>query len=121
MIKTTKIVLLGLLAAMIGYDVFAYVEPTDGDTFSEVILAGSEKWPALTWAFGAFVGHLFWPSEADRSTKAKFAGLGGLVAGAGALTFAGDFDVHPLVLLVTGIVSGHLAWPQTPKAGTDAG
>jgi len=109
----TKATLATVVAGLIAYDVWAYLEPQEGDTISEVALAAARRWPVLPWAFGAFAAHLFWPSAAPRSTGAKFAGLGGLLAIAGAASWADLGGVHPGLAIVVGLASGRLLWPQT--------
>ena len=58
--KITISILVAVTALLIGWDIWAYVEPTRGDTISEVFLYFSQH-PVLPFAFGVLAGHLCWP------------------------------------------------------------
>jgi len=55
--------LLGILAAVWLFDLYAGVSQTPAQTVSATILDWSRKWPMLPFAAGCLIGHLFWPSQ----------------------------------------------------------
>lgn len=53
-------VFLGLVGAMLAYEVYALRTECEGDTISEIIWATTTKRPLLPFAFGLLMGHFFW-------------------------------------------------------------
>ena len=63
---TTKItigILIAFIALLIAWDIWVYLEPTPGDTISEVTLRFAQRHPVLPAAIGVLVGHLLWPQR----------------------------------------------------------
>lgn len=54
---------------IVGYDIWVYIEPTDGDTISAVTLDAAMTSTTVSWligfAIGFLMGHLFWPQHRD--------------------------------------------------------
>lgn len=63
--RATVLVILAATAALIAYDVFAYCCLPAGGTLSEVLLAAARDYPAVAFAFGFLMGHLFWPQRRE--------------------------------------------------------
>mgnify|MGYP001567027821 CR=1 len=61
--KITIGILIAITIALIGWDVWVYLEPTRDDTISEVFLWFSAH-PVLPFAFGVLSGHLMWSQNA---------------------------------------------------------
>ena len=53
-------ILIGVGLTLIAWDVYVFIEPTAGDTISEVLLGSA---PIVHFAFGVVCGHLFWPQR----------------------------------------------------------
>jgi hypothetical protein len=63
--KWTIGILIAIAVILIAWDVYVYVEPSDGDTISEVTLAAAGKHPVIPFAIGVICGHLFWPQRSN--------------------------------------------------------
>lgn len=59
--KVTISLLVAAVLALIAWDVVVAMNPTPGDTISEITLAFAMRHPALPFAVGVVCGHLFWP------------------------------------------------------------
>lgn len=126
----TSVIIIAITAGVIAYDVWVVIEPTPGDTISEVLLSWGERHLFLPWLWGGLAGHLFWPMTklGDRVLPLPFAavsapvhtyrwvalGLLILVTSAlVALTIGGMLQgLHPAIPLTVGIPAGHWGWPQ---------
>lgn len=60
-------ILLAVASGLIGWDIYTAVDPTPGDTISEVLLGGALSHPIIPFLFGVVMGHLFWPQNANKS------------------------------------------------------
>jgi hypothetical protein len=58
--KATISILVAVAALLVAWDVWVYLEPTGGDTISEVTLGFARRHPVLPFAIGVVCGHLFW-------------------------------------------------------------
>jgi hypothetical protein len=62
---TTLIIMAVCAVALIGWDIYAAVNSTDGDTISEITAGFVQEYMgvgiAVVWAIGLLCGHLFWP------------------------------------------------------------
>jgi hypothetical protein len=111
----TKIVVVAAVLGLIGYDVYVFVEPTEGDTISEVTLSWAWSSAFVPFALGVLGGHLTWPRRASAKFRRRSA-LGLLIFGA--LLAGADFlgwtpDILPVIYFVPGVLAGHWFWPQT--------
>jgi hypothetical protein len=97
--------------ALIGYDLIAYVEPTDGDTLSEVVQDSAFNWAAIPFGLGAMLGHWLWPTSKERKPGLKWSGFAGLVAIFGAMFFVPGDSAPPLLFAAAGAVAGRFFWP----------
>ena len=61
--KTTIAILVVATLLLISWDIWVYLEPTPGDTISEVLLKYARPHPVIPFAFGVLMGHLFWPQR----------------------------------------------------------
>lgn len=59
--RITKVVMIATAALIILWDIYVAVEPTPGDTISEVLLGWAMQHPIIPFAIGVVCGHLFWP------------------------------------------------------------
>jgi hypothetical protein len=51
-----------VVLVLIGWDVYAaFFTKGAGDTISEVLLAGAQRRPVVSFLIGVVCGHLFWP------------------------------------------------------------
>jgi len=102
----TQVIVLGAVVALIGYDVWVYVEPSPSDTISEIMLAWARLYPELPFAFGILAGHLFVPFKRTRSIP---------LLGAVCVVFvlvARLFPIPLAVALVAGLITGSTLWSQ---------
>lgn len=61
--KVTISILVGVGVLLIAWDVWVWLEPTEGDTISEVIHdLGTRSWFLLV-GIGVLLGHFFWPQS----------------------------------------------------------
>jgi hypothetical protein len=122
-----------IIAATLGlivYDVAVAIEPTPGDTISEILLSFGYRHPTIPWVWGGITGHLFWPMRllgkevtpipfstlGVRWQLYKWVALATLIAltlvliglEIGAILPA----VNPVIPLLLGISAGHFGWPQ---------
>jgi peptidoglycan/LPS O-acetylase OafA/YrhL len=58
--RMTIFILLAVAAVLIVWDVYVFVEPSEGDTISEV-LARAPRF--IVFAIGFVCGHIFWPQR----------------------------------------------------------
>lgn len=58
-----SLLLLGVLASVWLFDLYAGVHQEPAQTVSATLLEWSRRWPMLPFAIGVLIGHLFWPSE----------------------------------------------------------
>ena len=61
--RVTQILILVVLAALGGWDIFA--AQTEGGTISEVVRTFAYGHPIVAFALGVVVGHWFWGREPD--------------------------------------------------------
>lgn len=101
---------------LIGYDVWVAVEPTQGDTISEVVNILGDQWPIIPFAWGALTAHLFsrkkWKDQhITGSSRYAYLGLSGVVVLAESwLGFTPDTGAAPW--LMAGALIGWIFWPQ---------
>jgi len=116
--RTTQIGLLALVTAIIGYDIFVAVEPTDDDTISEVIKFASKEFPLIPFAWGILTAHLFsrrkWDTyEFKDMGNARYITLGAVAAGVLGASFLPQLGgVSQWVFMAAGGLAGFLLWPQ---------
>jgi hypothetical protein len=67
--KTTITILISTVSALILWDIWVFIEPTDGDTISEVTLGFASDHPVVALIIGVVMGHLFWPQRIDKKTE----------------------------------------------------
>jgi hypothetical protein len=60
--------IVGLIVAVLVYDMWVATNGTPGDTISEVVLGASVRYPALPLLVGFVLGHLFWPQALPSDT-----------------------------------------------------
>jgi hypothetical protein len=112
--RVTAVLIVVTVAALIAWDVFVFVEPTEGDTISEVVLAWAWKSAFVPFALGVLGGHFTWPRPASSAFR-KWSAVGLLVFGLALLSadvLGWTPDVMPVIYFVPGIVAGHVFWPQ---------
>lgn len=115
------------------YDILVYIEPTRGDTISEVLLWYAYNHPVIPWMWGGLAGHLFWPMKTygrrvvpipffDASFPTKTYRTHSLITlviatvTLGVMPFAGILlSMNPATFLLPGIAAGHWGWPQTTE------
>ena len=113
----TTVVVLAVTGALVIYDIAILVEPTPGDTISEIL--GSTAWrhPVIAWGWGALGGHLFWHMTSPISHK--WVRLSILILVTSSLLVAGVAAILPMINpglpLVLGIPAGRLGWPQRKR------
>lgn len=115
MTKTlTKVIVVAVCLALIVYDIIIVLEPSPGDTISEVIKAWANRIHFIPLATGVLMGHLFWNVRASYISY-KMARIW-VLAAIGALSLTVDmlslFHVQPVLPLVVGVLLGRLLWPQ---------
>lgn len=59
--NTTAWVLVTIVGALIGYDIFAYLRWGYHGTISYDVLSASLRHPLIPFMVGVIAGHLFWP------------------------------------------------------------
>jgi len=117
-VKLTQILVVVLVVALSGIDVWLYVNETKGDTISEVIRAFAlQAAPVPLWA-GILCGHWFWPGpdrmkrEIDRWTILLSATVLSWVVTTGA------YYEMPILLLL-GVILGHVVWGMPKPSPRD--
>lgn len=118
--KLTVGLILATIAIWIGWDVFVAIEPTPGDTESEVLRDWGWRAPSFVFALGALLGHWFGNADALVALRERFPWSPVLLAGIGAAVVGADVagwltDLHPMVALLAGIPAGAVLWPLRPK------
>lgn len=64
--KITVWILLAIGVILIAWDVYVWLEPTEGDTISEVVHGwGTRSWFLLV-GIGVLLGHFFWPLHVSK-------------------------------------------------------
>lgn len=116
MIKTTKILLLVVSLGLIGYDFIPFLNPTRGDTISEVICYYGLRCLTLPFVLGTLMGHFFLPTKekAKQYPEILLALLG--------LSVSMDITFHllnqnymftlPIIPLLLGVPIGGIFWQQ---------
>ena len=61
MTKVTRLSVLGVMAALIIYDIIAYAASGVDSTISRVVLHWASDIPIIVMIPGVLVGHFFWP------------------------------------------------------------
>ena len=70
--KTKTLVTIGVIAAaVIGWDVWLFLEPPEENTVSEVLLTFSQDHPVVVLIAGILAGHIFWPQFTERKSDQK--------------------------------------------------
>lgn len=129
--KLTIGFILFVIFAVIAYDVWVWIEPTSGDTISEVIRDyGSRSWFVLV-SLGVLLGHFFWNAKKVDYERRKWTMLGLLVLGVILLcidiiaNIAGAewhrlFSGAWVLLVAVGVVFGRLGWPLQARSSEDS-
>jgi hypothetical protein len=118
----TTIIMSVAFAGLIGWDVYVAFfnrQPNREDTISGILLGWSKRVWILPYAFGVLGGHLFLPALFGPVVGQVF-GVLVLVVSAALVTFAGiairdagrRWPWQAPVLIVSGVLMGHLFWPQ---------
>lgn len=108
----TKVIMALALVAVIGWDLYVFLTPPDGDTISELLATWAPKWPSLPFAAGVVVGHLFWPVT---SIPHKVARLWTLAVVCGGMLLADILwldNVLAILPVLAGVVVGRILWPM---------
>ncbi len=115
--KVTSVLILATIAVWIGWDIYVAIEPTPGDTESEILRNWGWSTPSFVWMFGALCGH-FWGTWdkliqfRKRFPWSPFA-LGGLAVVLMSLDYGGFLpSIHPMISFLAGIPFGAWLWPQ---------
>lgn len=114
-VLVTKITLAVVTLALIIYDIWVAVEPTRGDTISEVLGLLAVKYPAISYAWGVLTGHLFlhrsWASYPFK-THRRYAGIAFASVVPIAANMIGFPAQHISVWLLFGALAAYMFWPQ---------
>lgn len=114
--KITIVLILTTIAVWVGWDIFAAVEPTPGDTESEVLRDWGHAHASLPFALGALMGHFFGTWDRLVELRARFPVAPVVLAGLGGVVVAADLggalpEVHPLIPFLVGVPLGAALWP----------
>ena len=118
--KITAGLIIAITAIAIIYDIVIVIEPTQGDTISEVILSFAYRHPFLPLAMGVLIGHLTWPRKYSDKKRIYFI-IALAITGASVLVI--DVlkvipPIKPVIAVIPGIILGHFLWPQKPRTET---
>jgi len=58
--KATIGILVSIILALIAWDIWVVIEPTPGDTISEITMFYARRHPVIPFALGVVCGHLLW-------------------------------------------------------------
>ncbi len=61
----TKVLLLIVLAALVGYDVWVMATVGQDASISKTIIDWGLNYPMVPFAFGVLIGHFFWQLKKD--------------------------------------------------------
>ena len=108
---------LGLLALLVGVDIYLAMDKLPGNTWSEILRRWAVATPLIPWIYGVLGGHFYHPIENLEPILSKPGNIELLVwltilvgmVGLGLLR-AGN-PVSPWVGVVPGFVVGALLWP----------
>jgi uncharacterized membrane protein len=113
----TAIIVIVTILGLIAWDIWVVIEPTPGDTVSEIFLGFAYSHPFSSFALGVLCGHLTWPRTFNSNYKWTI--LAALIINSVAilvLDLSGILPrMLPIIPLAVGIPIGHLLWPQ-PKS-----
>lgn len=110
-----------VIIALVGYDVWAFVEPTPGDTISEVALSLGQRFAAIPFGVGVLGGHFFLPRKREpfgwtrRRSVLTLAVLGALAVVRDAVAAYCPHEIPTSAPYLFGIVAGAVLWGQVPK------
>jgi hypothetical protein len=110
----TRVVISVVVLGLIAWDVYVFIEPSEGDTISEATLSWAWRSAFVAFALGVLGGHFTWPRCASARFR-KWSAIG--LAIVGVLLIVGDVlnftpNVMPIWYFVPGVIAGHLFWPQ---------
>ena len=116
----TSAIIIATIVGIIAYDIWVVIEPTPGDTISEVILGFSMRHPFASFASGVLCGHLFWPMA--KRTKAYVIGALATLIAVGISMLVLDISgmvptLNPCLWFVLGVPAGHFGWSQEVEEG----
>jgi len=69
MTQVTRLSVLGVVAALIIYDIVAYAVGGVGSTISRVILSWAQDIPIIVLIPGVLCGHFFWPQPCQKCKR----------------------------------------------------
>jgi hypothetical protein len=116
-LKLTIAVGLGLMAVLVGLDIYLVQDQYSGNTWSEILRTWAVATPVIPWAYGVLGGHFYHPVENLEAVivfPGNIALLVWLTAAVGiaGLAFAkGGHPIAPWVMVLPGMVAGSLLWP----------
>jgi hypothetical protein len=61
--RVTRVIILGLVAIAVAWDVWTLFSSTPNDTISETVWAAIAHSPIISFAAGFVCGHLFWQTS----------------------------------------------------------
>ena len=112
--QATVIVIVITTVWLIVYDVVAIIEPTGGDSISEILRDWGSYSRAVPYVFGVLMGHWFWNAP-KASIRYLWAAVLALV-----LIGVGDWlgwprGVPGIVAVIVGIAGGRWCWPLSER------
>ena len=110
--RITTCVVIATIAILAIYDTVILLEPTQGDTISEIVRQWASDYGSVPFGVGVLVGHWFWPRAGVLRSIPALLVVCALMLGADLLT---TLRFMPVVNLILGAVAGGVFWgPEKP-------
>lgn len=109
--KETVVLIIVAVLVLVAWDIYVWLEPTPGDTISEIVRDVAWQYSVLPMSLGVLGGHFFW----NGYHKGNFWVLVGIVLAVLIFDLVFVLSVYPLVPFLVGMFFGHLFWPQRPQ------
>ncbi len=105
-VQITRWGLVGLLALVIAWDIYTFINDIPGDTVTEVVSRVFRDFPALATALGIVLGHL--TLRASRPAQWQLV----VCASAFVVIMVTLLHIPAAISLPMGILTGWVAWPH---------
>lgn len=111
--KYVKWTILGIIGAILLWDLMLATDVVSRNTISEIITDYARQYFIIPGAFGLVLGHWFWPRSWEKGETPLGITVGLILALGGMLVLSFTIVCPMIIPLGIGFCLGHLLWPNS--------